>query len=84
VAALKAEIGKAERKSQLLEKDVLLQVATISKREQLLRDLSKEGDGFTETTEYNRLVHDNEELRQLLAGLQIKYDHLELFNHDGR
>jgi hypothetical protein len=58
-----------EWKGKLLEKEILLQTATISKREQELRDLSNEGEGFTETTEYNRLVHDNEELRQLLAGL---------------
>jgi hypothetical protein len=58
-----------EWKKMHLEKEILLQIATISKREQELRDLSKEGDGFTETSEYNRLVRDNEGLRFTLAGL---------------
>jgi hypothetical protein len=71
-------------KRKLLEKEILLQTATISKREQELRDLSNEGDGFTETTQYNRLVRDNEELKCTLAGIQIRYDHLELYGHDNR
>jgi hypothetical protein len=50
VDAVKVQLGKVEWKRMLLEKEILLQTATISKREQELRDLSKEGDGFTETT----------------------------------
>ena len=52
ITALKKDIIKADQKNKHLEKEILLQVGTICKKDQQLKDLSKDGAGFTETSEF--------------------------------